>query len=317
MFFKLATLKRRTMLVAAVLLGSCATPQQPPGLEVALTIDDLPLHGPIPAGETPRSVAGGVIAALTKAGVPAYGFVNGHWTAEQPDTREPLKAWSGAGLALGNHGWAHRHLNEMSPAEFETELVRNEEILSQSGPGDWRWFRYPFLDEGKDEAQRGAARRILAAHGYKIAAVTMDFSDWQWTAPYARCRAQRDDPAIARLEAMYMRAADEGITFARGLSRQLYGRDIPYVVLLHESAFEARMLPRLIELYRSAGFRLVSLPKAESDPAYADQVSPGAAAEPQGLVGKALARGIRLPARTDFAPALEAICPGGASAPIP
>jgi peptidoglycan/xylan/chitin deacetylase (PgdA/CDA1 family) len=307
---------KRPVILLALALGSCATPQPRPQLELALTVDDLPVHGPIPAGETPKSVANGIIAAFTNAHVPAYGFVNAHWTVEQPETLNALKAWRAAGLDLGNHGWAHRHLNEMSGAEFERELARDEPVLQPFG-GDWHWFRYPFLDEGKDAAQHAAARRVLANHGYKIAAVTMDFSDWAWTAPYARCRAAGDERAIRRLEEMYLRAAREGIAYSRELSRTLYDRDIPYVVLLHESAFEARMLPRLIALYRSAGFRFVSLPKAERDPVYADQANPAASPEPQGLEGKAIARGIAPPQRTDFAPALAAICPGGPTAPTP
>jgi len=297
-------------------LASCATPQVSGPIEVALTIDDLPVHGPIPTGETPQSVANGVIAALREARVPGYGFVNARWTEQQPETRDALTAWRGAGLSLGNHTWAHRHLSEMSIAEFEQELVRNEPGLEQMG-GEWKWFRYPFLDEGKDAAQRAAARSVLAKHGYKIAAVTMDFADWAWTAPYARCREAGNERAIAKLEEMYFQAAREGIVYSRALSARLYGRDIPYVVLLHDSAFEARMLPRLIQLYRTAGARFVSLPDAERDPAYADQVDPGLPAAPKGLEGKALARGIALPTRTDFAPTLAAICPGGPSASTP
>lgn len=297
-------------------LASCATPQAAQQPEVALTIDDLPVHGPIPAGETPASVAKGIIAALTDAHVPAYGFVNAHWTEQQPETLEVLKAWRSAGLSLGNHGWAHLHLTELTAAEFEGELVRNETVLRPLGD-DWRWFRYPFLDEGETAAKRTAARAVLARHGYRVAAVTMDFGDWQWTAPYARCRAAQNAAAVARLEDMYLQAAREGITYSRDLSRKLYGRDIPYVVLLHDSAFEARMLPRLIQLYRSAGFRFVSLPTAENDPAYADQVNPALAAEPKGLEWKAITRGIALPSRTDFAPALAAICPGGPTASTP
>jgi len=206
----------------------------------------------------------------------------------------------------------------MTVGQFEDELVRNEAILAQTSEGtDWHWFRYPFLDEGMDEQQRAAARAILAKHGYKIATVTMDFSDWAWTAPYARCSAAKDDKAIAELERMYVQAATEGMAFARQLSREVYGRDIPYVVLLHESPFEVRMLPRLIALYRSAGFRFVSLPDAERDPAYADQTNPSLPAEPKGLEGKAIARRIALPARTDFSAALAAICPGGPVASIP
>ena len=309
-------MKRALLLIAAALSSSCAMAPQHPSLQVALTIDDLPLHGPYPPGDTPDSVAAGVSGALK--GLPAYGFVNAHWVADRPDTASVLPAWRAAGLSLGNHGWMHRHLSEMTTDQFEDELVRNEAILAQTSQRtDWHWYRYPFLDEGKDEQQRAAARAILAKHGYKIAAVTMDFSDWAWTAPYARCSAAKDGKAVAQLERMYIQAATEGISFARELSRKVYGRDIPYVVLLHESPFEARMLPRLIELYRSAGFGFVSLPDAERDPAYADQTNPTRTAEPKGLEGKAIARGIALPTRTDFSATLAAICPGGPTTSIP
>jgi peptidoglycan/xylan/chitin deacetylase (PgdA/CDA1 family) len=306
-------------LIPTALLLSCASFQPQPansGLQIALTIDDLPLHGPYPPGDTPDSVAAGVSAAI--AHLPAYGFVNAHWIGDRPDTAHVLTAWRARGLRLGNHGWMHRHLSEMSIEQFEDELLKNEPVLAETSAGtDWRWFRYPFLDEGKDDSQRTAARAILAKHGYRIAAVTMDFSDWAWTAPFARCSAARNDKAVAELERTYLQAATEGIAFARQLSEKLYGRDIPYVVLLHESPFEARMLPRLIDLYRSAGFRFVGLPDAERDPAYADQVDPKLAAEPKGLEGKAIARGIALPQRSDFSAALAAICPGGPTATTP
>jgi peptidoglycan/xylan/chitin deacetylase (PgdA/CDA1 family) len=306
----------RLSLVAFALLASCATPQQPRDLQIALTIDDLPVHGPIPAGQTPLTVGHGVIAALRDAHVPAYGFVNAHWVADQPETLQMLEDWRAAGLPLGNHGWAHRHLSEMSVAEFERELVRDEPVLKPLA-GDWHWFRYPFLDEGESADKRRAARQVLARHGYRIAAVTMDFSDWAWTAPYARCAAANNSAAIARLDEMYLAAAREAVPYFRELSRRLYGRDIPYVVLLHDSAFEARMLPRLIALYRSAGFRFVSLPEAESDPAYSDQIRPELPAEPKGLENKATARGMRLPERKDYSAELAAICPGGPAAPTP
>jgi peptidoglycan/xylan/chitin deacetylase (PgdA/CDA1 family) len=309
----------RASLLTLIVAG-CATPQlqRNPPPEIALTVDDLPLHGPIPPGQTPVSVADGIIAALTQAHVPAYGFVNAHWVVDRPETMQVLKAWRAAGLPLGNHTWAHRHLSEMTIAQFDEEVTRDEPVLQQLGGGsDWHWFRYPFLDEGMPASKRQAARTALARHGYKIADVTMDFSDWSWTAPYARCVAANDQPAIAHLQDMYLAAAREAITYYRGLSRQLYARDIPYVVLLHDSAFEARMLPQLIQLYRSAGFRFVSLPHAERDSFYADQVEPDLPAQPEGLEDKAIARGILLPHRTDYSAELAAICPGGPTTASP
>lgn len=311
---------RATAAGFAVLLASCVGPQAtvPAQLKVALTIDDLPVHGPIPEGQTPATVAAGVIAALKQADVPAYGFINAHWVADQPETLDVLKAWLAAGLPLGNHTWAHRHLSEMTTAEFEQEVALDEPVLQQlAGGTDWRWFRYPFLDEGESAEKRKAAREVLGRRGYKIAAVTMDFSDWAWTAPYARCSAANNQPAIAHLEEMYLAAAREAIDYYRGLSHEIYGRDIPYVVLLHDSAFEARMLPRLIELYRSAGFRFVSLPDAERDAFYSDQVQPGSQALPKGLENKASERGVPMPQRRDHSAELGAICPGGRTTTSP
>jgi peptidoglycan/xylan/chitin deacetylase (PgdA/CDA1 family) len=311
-------IRRSLCLLLATCLAGCASvprswSEQP---SIAITIDDLPVHGPLPKSETPVSVARDVIAALKAGHVEAYGFINGQWTDREPATMQVLTDWRAAGLPLANHGWAHRHLNEMSVSEFESELVGNEPLLTRLAAGeDWRWFRYPFLDEGETPQKRAAARAVLAKHQYKIAAVTMDFSDWQWTGVYARCKDAADDAAIARLEQLYLDSARESIGYYRGLSRSVYGRDIPYVLLLHVSAFEARMLPRLLKLYRDQGFRFVSLPEAQADPAYADQLRPDLPAEPQGLENKATARGLRLPSRTDYAALVEPMCKPAVSAP--
>jgi len=291
----------------ACLVGGCTTVSHPASQPaIAITVDDLPVHGAIPRGESNAGVARNVIAALTAQKVDAYGFINGYWTEKDPATIEVLTLWRAAGLPLANHGWEHRHLSEMSAAEFEEQLVRNEPLL-RTGSEDWHWFRYPFLDEGENAEKRSASREVLARRGYKIASVTMDFSDWAWTAPYARCRDAGDEAAIGRLEDMYMQAARESIGYSRRLSEAVYGRDIPYVLLLHISAFEGRMLPRLLQLYRDEGFRFVSLAEAEADPAYADQVQPQLPAEPQGLENKA-SRKIELPTRTDYQPALDTMC---------
>jgi peptidoglycan/xylan/chitin deacetylase (PgdA/CDA1 family) len=295
--------------LAALFAAGCTTlPQEAPQPSLAITIDDLPVHGPYPRGESEMSATQQILAALTAEQVEAYGFLNAQWTERQPETVGALEAWAAAGQPLANHGFAHRHLSEMSAGEFEQELVKNEPVLKRlSGGKDWKWFRYPFIDEGENAEKRAASRAILAKHGYKIAAVTMDFSDWAWSAPYTRCKDAADDAAVARLEALYLQAAREGIAHYRALSQQTYGREIPYVLLLHVSAFEGRMLPRLLKLYRDQGFRFVTLAQAQSDPAYLDQNEPQRPAEPQGLEGKAMKRG-PLPTRANYQPTLEGMC---------
>jgi len=301
---------KRIALSAALLLSACATvTPNPPQPQIAITVDDLPVHGSYPPGATPQHVADQMLAALRAAGVSGvYGFVNAVKVQDQPETERVLQGWRSAGMMLGNHGWSHRSLGDMSLAEFEHELVKDEDVLAKNaGQSDWHWLRYPFLDEGKDAAQRTGAREVLAKHGYRVAAVTMSFGDWQWTAPYARCRARHDSAAVAELERMYLAAAQESIAASRNASHKLFGRDVPYVLLMHVSAMSAHMMPQLLNLYRNAGFRFVSLPQAESDPAYRAFTDPRLPAprSPQEL---AKAKGVALMRPTDFAAKLESVC---------
>ena len=259
-----------------VLAASVTSAASTARLRLAITFDDLPAHGPLPAGLTRSAIAGTIARALNDAGVPlVYGMVNGVLEEREPGSADALTQWLNAGLPLGNHGWSHTSLDTLTPDQFEAELARNEPLLSATGQTQsWRWFRFPYLDEGREPSLRDAARAILARRGYRIAAVTMSFADYSWNAPYARCIARGDDAAIAGLEQSYLAAAARAITASRAASRSIYGRDIPYVLLMHAGAFDARMAPRLLALYRQHGFRFVTLDDAESDPAYRADLDP-------------------------------------------
>jgi peptidoglycan/xylan/chitin deacetylase (PgdA/CDA1 family) len=103
-----------------------------------------------------------------------------------------LEAWRKAGSPLGNHGWSHMNLNQHAIEEFESDVSKNEPLLSQWMDGqDWHWFRLPFLAEGDTPEKKAAIRTFLLQHGYKIAGVTMSFGDYRWNEPYARCRGMR------------------------------------------------------------------------------------------------------------------------------
>ena len=254
---------------AAALLLLVATPVVAKHPEIAITIDDLPVHAPYPPGITPLDVNREMIAALKASNVPVSGFVNAV-NVQDLGTRQALEEWHTAGFVLGNHTWSHVHLSELTIAQFEDELTRDEPALTRLGGGsDWRWFRYPFLDEGKDEAQRIEARRVLAKHGYRVAAVTMSFSDWAFTPAYARCAGKGDKSGTLDLERLYLQSERESVAASRDMAHKLYGRDIPYVLLMHVSALSAHMMLQVISLYRAQGFRFVALPEAERDPAYA------------------------------------------------
>jgi peptidoglycan-N-acetylglucosamine deacetylase len=251
------------------------------GQQMAVTIDDLPVHGALPAGMTRLEVAQSILATLKREKMPpVYGFVNGQRGEEDPPSLKVLTAWRAAGQPLGNHTWAHLDINKETAEQFEAEVLRNEPLLhTLMRKEDWHWLRYPYLHEGDTVEKRRAVRAWAFAHGYQIAQVNMDFEDYLWNEPYARCMDKHDEASIQKLHDSYLAVADQYYLLFRQLSQMVYGRDVKYVLLMHIGAFDARMLPELLALYRSKGVSFVSLPDAMSDPSYRDDPDIG---EPSG-----------------------------------
>jgi peptidoglycan/xylan/chitin deacetylase (PgdA/CDA1 family) len=241
-----------------------------PAPEIALTFDDLPSHGPLPPGMTRAEVAKSIIHALQTANAPpTFGFVNAARIAKEPESEEVLKLWRDAGLPLGNHAFTHMNLDKNSAEAFEQDVLGNESTLQKYMAGqDWHWLRYPYLNEG-DTTEKHKAVADLKKHGYRVAQVTASFGDYAYNAPYVRCLAKSDQDAIEQLKKSYMEGAGESLFEAQKNSNFLYGRDIKHIMLLHIGSFETVMFPSLLDLFKQHGFRIVSLPEAESDKAYA------------------------------------------------
>lgn len=236
--------------------------------QMALTYDDLPVHGPVTAGETRVGLAARILGALSEAGVAqAYGFVNGATVADAADGRAMLEVWRAAGHPLANHTWSHTRLDDVTVEAFLADAAKNDPLLERlNAPGTPAWFRFPYLAEGETPEKRAAARAALRKRGYKLASVTVDFHDWAYNEPYVRCAAKGDRAAVDYLEARYLAAAEASLAHARQMSRALYGRDIPYVLLLHVGPVTARMTPKLLALYRSLGVEFTTLEQAQADP---------------------------------------------------
>jgi peptidoglycan/xylan/chitin deacetylase (PgdA/CDA1 family) len=275
----------------------CVTVANAQAPRVAFTFDDLPAHGPLPPGETRSQIAAKILAALHDAHVPpTYGFVNAATLETEPQDLPVLEAWRAAGNPLGNHTWSHMNLDQNSLEDFESNIIRNEPLLAKMMQHkDWHWFRFPYLAEGSTPAKHDGVRAFLAQHGYKIADVTMSFDDYLWNDPYARCVAKSDNAAIVQLQSAYLAAAAANFDFYRRLSQSLYKRDIPYVLLMHIGAFDAEMLPKLLDLYLSRGVKFITLPEAERDPFYRVETNPHLPAAPEDLEAAMLKRKMSVP----------------------
>ena len=238
---------------------------------VALTFDDLPAAADLPQGMTRTEIATKLAAELNANHLSGtYGFVNASKLENNPDGQKALRAWVDAGMNIGSHTWAHISLTSHTAEEFEQQVAQNEPALQRYAQGrDWHWFRYPFLWEGDTVEKRHAVRAYLAQHGYRVAQVSLDFEDYAWNDSYARCVAKHDEAGIAWLKQSYLDTATEYIQLGREEQLIAFGREIPDVLLLHETPFTTLMLPDLLDQLRKQGFTFESLAEVEKDPAYA------------------------------------------------
>jgi peptidoglycan/xylan/chitin deacetylase (PgdA/CDA1 family) len=292
------------LLFALVVIGPLHAQQ------VAITFDDLPEHGDLPPHITRLHVARSILATLkTEHMPPVYGFINAVALEDTPSEIAVLKVWRAAGQPLGSHTYSHADLDATTVAKYEDDIAKNEPLLQKLMKGeDWRWFRYPYLREGDTLQKRDSIRSYLQQKGYSIAQVSLNFDDWAWNDPYARCSEKHNVKEIAWLHDSYLAAADESITRFRSLTHQLYGRDIPYVLLLHIGPFDAKMLPELIALLRHRDFTFISLPEAMKDAAYNQNPN---IAVPHGLTFQeqvATARSINLSPSTNSLKRLDTLC---------
>lgn len=235
--------------------------------KLAITFDDLPLNGDLAKGMTRSDLVRGVLAILHEQKLdPVYGFVNSKRVEDSADGAEALRLWIGGGEHVGNHTYSHFDLSEVPAEQFLQDVRQNEPVLELLDPsGGWRWFRYPYLREGDTLAKREVVRRELRARGYRIAQVTIDWEDYLWNSPYARCVDKGDQASLAWLHDTYMTLASQYVDADRQMAAAVFGHPIDHILLLHLGAYSSVILPDLLALLRQKGFTFTPLEQLKDD----------------------------------------------------
>lgn len=252
-----------------------------PDRRIAVTIDDLPWQG---VGNTADDDLAArharLIAQLKLAGAPVVGFVNESKLEVdgrvRPERLAMLEDWLDAGFELGNHTWGHVDLHEVGVAAFQEDILRGERQLRplmaarDQAP---RWFRHPYLRAGQSQADKAAVVDFLAGHGYRVAPVTVDNSEWIWAFAYERVLAQAGPAAreatLERLRLGYVPYMLNKLDYYERQSIDLLGYALPQVWLLHANTLNADTYAELVAAVRRRGYRTIGLDEAMADPAYA------------------------------------------------
>jgi peptidoglycan/xylan/chitin deacetylase (PgdA/CDA1 family) len=263
---------RRTTLAVLALLALTAGPVRAEG--VALTFDDLPQLALTNDAAYARSLTDDLLAGLKRRRLPAIGFVVGS-KLDGPDRAARvalLEAWLKAGQPLGNHTFDHGSLNQMALGDYIADVQKNDDILRSLMSGRRHkpmWFRHPYLETGKTLESKRGFESWLKAHGYRVAPVTLENTDWMFAYPYDEAVMKGDAAAARRIRLEYLDYTAKCVVWYRAAAQELLGRRPDWIFLLHASRLNADSIDGLAGILRRNGLKAVSLEQAMRDPAYA------------------------------------------------
>ena len=259
---------------AALTLGIGAAQARPVApATVALTYDDLPglVLKPDQAYVDKTNTA--LIAALKRHRFPTIGFVNEGKIDDLVRDRQitVLHQWIDAGFDLGNHTFSHESPNTLGAQGYVEDIANGEHVIRpmmDAAHRPLKWFRHPYLETGSTLATKTAIDDWLAAHGYTIAPVTIDCDDWEFAEPYDAAVMAGNRAAAKRIRDSYLAYTERTITWYRSASRIIFGRDIAYVMLLHDTRLNADTFAAFAAILRRQRMTPITLDQAMRDPAY-------------------------------------------------
>lgn len=267
----------KKQLLALILLftfGLSINAQTPPRF-IAVTIDDLPVVVKNSSLEKRQKITKKLLAHVTKAKVPAIGFVNenklyrkGKLIREEVNL---LKRWLAAGLELGNHSFSHKSLHNISLADYQADIVKGEVITKQllaQNDLKMRYFRHPYLQTGLSLQIKKGLDAFLLENKYTIAPVSIDNSDWAFSRGYDNAIEKKDKKLKKKIGAAYVPYLEAKTDYWERQSVKLFNREIKQILLLHANSINSDYFDDVAKMYQKRNYKFINLEEALTDEAY-------------------------------------------------
>jgi len=237
--------------------------------EIALTFDDAPMNSSQHFDTNARTDE--LIKKLKSLNVPeAMIFANPCKGSDSGSAIAQLKKYVDAGFLIGNHTCSHPRLDDVGFAEYSKDAEKGDKLLSSLFQGQ-KFFRFPFLNESKDEKLRDQMRNWLKANQYRNGMVSVDNDDYifSWAINQAKDQGKKID--YKKVEALFLKHLIGAVGFYDDLAVKTLGYSPKHVILLHEMDATVMFIDSLVKELRKNGWKIISAKDAYQDKLYLEQ----------------------------------------------
>lgn len=242
---------------------------------IAVTIDDLPVVSTRSDLKNRQEITKKLLSHITKATVPAIGFVN-ETKLYKDDKRDEtqvdlLRMWLNAGLELGNHTFSHMSLHDNPVETYKENILKGEiitkELLAKKGLKP-RYFRHPYLWTGLTLEIKSDFSQFLNQHGYTIAPVTIDNADYIFSRAYDIAFDKKDKKLMKKIGESYVPYMEAKMDYWERQSVKIFGREVKQILLLHANFINSDYFDDLAKMLKKRGYKFVTLEESLKDEAY-------------------------------------------------
>jgi polysaccharide deacetylase family sporulation protein PdaB len=111
-----------------------------------------------------------LLSILRENGVKTTFFLAGNWVESNPDY---VRKIAEEGHEIGNHSYAHAHMNSLTPEQIEADLRKNHDLILQLTGRECDLFRPPFGEYSNKLLE--VAKKL----GYHTVQWSIDSLDWK------------------------------------------------------------------------------------------------------------------------------------------
>lgn len=234
--------------------------------EVALTFDDAPNASTLHFTSIQRTEE--LIKKLKQLEIAQVMiFANACKIHNHEELISQLKKYKEAGHLIENHTCSHPRLDEVGFKIFSEDTEKGDQLLRSLLNGQ-KYFRYPYLNEGKDIVVRDEMREWLRKNNYRNGSISGDNEDPTFSAKINEAKRLGKKINYNEVKRIFLDHIINSLECNDKLAIDNLNRSPKHVLLLHEADATVMFINDLVIELRKKGWKIITPTEAYKDPIY-------------------------------------------------